>query len=249
MEKKAIIFLAATLMFAAFGCGAIRKTARKTAAESELSEQERRILRERQQQAERLRVARETEQKRQKAASKKIASIKLSDNALSDFLYDLYNKTNTLMEGGEKIAAVENLELALALQPQDAALLIAKGHTLNELGETERAILSYEASIAADSMSFDAYFNLVVVYYNLGVAFNEKQNYARTRADYDFYRELSDYEFYKSIAYFEKAHQLNPAEIATLETLRPLYFRLKHKYPELETKYDEVQTKIETLRR
>ena len=152
----------------------------------------------------------------------------------------MYDLINFYLEREQNEQALEYLEYAISNDPQNAVLLFAKGKVLDELGELEKSLLAYQASIALDPEYFDPYFNISVLHYNQGVKFNELANDARTQADYDMYRNQSDEEFEKAIPPMEKAFQLKPDEIATVETLRTLYFRLRTKFPEFEEKYNEM---------
>ena len=79
-----------------------------------------------------------------------------------------------------------------------------------------------------------------VIIYNaantiLGEAFD-----AKTQAEYDRLKNIAEEEFLKSIEPMEKAYELKPDEIATIETLRSLYFRFRMKSKEMEEKYEAM---------
>ena len=159
----------------------------------------------------------------------------------------MYDLINYFLERNDNTLALEYLEQAVARDPNNAILLFAKGKVLDELGETEKSIGAYESSIKVDPTYFDPYYNLAVVHFNQGVRYDELANEQRIQAEYDRYKNLSDEAFYKAIAPMEKAYELRPSEISTVETLRTLYFRLRVKYPELEAKYDNMRRILEEL--
>jgi len=159
----------------------------------------------------------------------------------------MYNLINYYLEREENALALEYLEQAVARDPNNAVLLFAQGRVLDELGEREKAIVAYNASIAANPTFFDAYFNLAVVFYNEAIRLMSEANDARTQVEYDRLRGLADDEFYKAIAPMEKALELNPTETSVIETLRSLYLRLRVRHPEFEAKFEEMNRRLEGL--
>jgi tetratricopeptide (TPR) repeat protein len=160
----------------------------------------------------------------------------------------MYALINFYLEREENALALEYLDHAISREPRNAVLQFAKGRVLDELGESEKAIEAYEAAIAIDPTYFDPHFNKAVVFYNEAIRIVEEANEARTQAEYDRLRVLAEEAFYKAIGPMEKAHELNPTDLAVIETLRSLYLRLRVRFPDFEAKFEEMNRKLEELR-
>ena len=156
----------------------------------------------------------------------------------------MYDLINYYLQRGENSQALDYLDQAVAKDPNNANLLFAKGKVLDELGEREKSLASYDAAIAANPNYFDAYYNKAVLYYNSAIMIMDDASNAKTNAEFEEKKNVADEEFMKAIPLMEKAHQLNPDEQSTMETLRTLYYRLKTKYPELESKYNDISQKL-----
>ena len=141
---------------------------------------------------------------------------------------------------------LEYLEQAVARDPHNANLLFAKGRVLEELGEREKSMEAYDASIAANPNYFDPYFNKAVGYYNSAVKLLEDLNDDTkiTVAEYEVRKNEIDEVFMMAVPLMEKALEITPDDVATMETLKTLYYRLKAKNPEMEAKYDTMLQKL-----
>jgi tetratricopeptide (TPR) repeat protein len=159
----------------------------------------------------------------------------------------MYDLINYYLQRNENANALEYLEQAVSRDPQNPNLLFAKGKVLDELGEREKSMAAYDEAIAANPKYFDPYFNKAVLFFNYAVKIWEEINESRTitNAEFEIKRNQVDEEFLKSIPLMEKAHEINPDDLATMETLKTLYYRLKAKFPELESKHDEMVLKLE----
>jgi tetratricopeptide (TPR) repeat protein len=165
--------------------------------------------------------------------------------AYTDLMYDLINY---YLKREENALALEYLAEAVARDPSNTLLLFAQGKVLDELGETEKSIASYDAAIAIDPTYFDPYFNKSVTYYNAAVKLLEQSNERNlTIAQADALVDKAYVEFYKAIAPMEKAYELKPDDKLVVETLKTIYFRLRNKYPELEAKWIELDKKLKEM--
>lgn len=161
----------------------------------------------------------------------------------------MYDLINFYLVREENEQALAYLEQAVAKDPKNPVLLFAQGRVLDQLGEKDKSLAAYDAAIAADPTYFDAYFNKAVVFYNEAIRIMEEANNAKTNAEFDAKKDIADQEFMKAVPLLEKSLEMKPNDIATMETLRILYLRMRVKYPELEAKYNDMVKKIEDLQK
>jgi len=179
---------------------------------------------------------------------------------------DTLNSLNTLKEGhlkypgdeallveiinfyiskGRSDEAIKYIDLAISEKPENATLYTAKGAMLEKLDDAEGAILMYKKSIERDSAQFTPYYNISVIYYNRGVEVVNSANQLPTNetAKYDAEMEKAKEHFRMSLPFIEKAYQIDSSEMAILESLKTIYYRLQ-----MNDKYLEVNKKIQSLK-
>ena len=159
----------------------------------------------------------------------------------------MYDLINFYLGREENEQALEYLAQAVAKDPKNPILLFAQGRVLDQLGEKEKSLASYDAALAADPTYFEPYYNKAVLHYNEAIKLMEVANDARTNAEFDAKKKIADEEFMKAVPLLEKALELQPNEPGTMETLRILYYRLRTVYPELEAKYNDMVKRLEAL--
>jgi tetratricopeptide (TPR) repeat protein len=140
-------------------------------------------------------------------------------------------------------AAIDYINKAMSQDPENASLYFAKGLALDKLGKHEEAIAAYKLSIEKDPKYLNAYYNLGAMIFNDGVT---KFNKCNEIMDNDKFKECvakADEIFKESLPYLEKAHELDPKEINTLETLKVLYYRL-HMYD----KRDQIVKELDAIK-
>ncbi len=126
-------------------------------------------------------------------------------------------------------AAIDYINKAMQQDPENASLYFAKGLALDKLGKHEEAIEAYKQSIEKDPTYLNAYYNLGALIFNDGVTMFNKCNEIMDNEKFKECVKQADEKFKESLPYLEKAHELDPKEINTLETLKVLYYRL-HMY-------------------
>jgi len=160
----------------------------------------------------------------------------------------MYDLINYYLSRNENKLALEYLEKAVAKDPGNANLLFAQGRVLEELGEREKSLAAYDASMAANPKYFDPYFNKAVVYYNNAIKIIEdaNNNPKLLQKQYDAEIDKAYEEFKKAVPLMEKAHEINPSDSATMETLSTLYYRMSVKYPNtgFEAKLKDMRQKL-----
>ncbi|MBN1927423.1 MAG: tetratricopeptide repeat protein [Prolixibacteraceae bacterium] len=140
--------------------------------------------------------------------------------------------------------AIKFIDFAIAEKPENASFYTAKGGMLERMGRVEDAIEMYKKSIEVDPDQFTPYYNLSVIYYNRGVeVVNAANSIPPSETDkYDAEIEKAKEHFKQSLPYIEKAYEIDSTEIAILESLKTIYYRLK-----MTDKYDEINKKIQSL--
>jgi len=106
----------------------------------------------------------------------------------------------------------------------------------------DRAIESYKKAIELDDTNFNSYYNLGALYFNQGVNMANKALEIKDPDEYSAAVAKADEKFRESLPWLEKAHELNPDDVSTMETLKMLYYRLK-----MMDKHAEISEKLENL--
>jgi tetratricopeptide (TPR) repeat protein len=160
-------------------------------------------------------------------------------------LYALINYY--ISKGDNPNRVLEYLNAAKIQEPNNASLFFAEGTLLDKLEEFDKAVIAYEKSIELNPEFFDALYNLGALHYNKGVKYLEEANKvpAREFEKYDALMSRANKEFKLSIPYMERAHQIDPEEKGTIETLKNLYFRFRMEGQEYKDKYDAILKVIE----
>jgi tetratricopeptide (TPR) repeat protein len=125
--------------------------------------------------------------------------------------------------------AMKYLEIAISKDPKNSSYYFAQGTLYDKLLKPEEATNSYLKAIEYKEDYFDAYYNLGALYYNKGVKQVDVANAIPSNQPekYEEEKNKADVEFKKAIPYMEKAHEINPTDKFTMESLKTLYYRLK----------------------
>jgi tetratricopeptide (TPR) repeat protein len=140
--------------------------------------------------------------------------------------------------------ALKYLNIAIAQDPKNSSYYFAKGTLYDKLQKTEEATECYLKAIEFKEDYFDAYYNLGALYYNKGVKQIDVANSIPSNQPdkYEIEKDKADVEFKKAIPYMEKAHEINPTDKFTMESLKTLYYRLK-----MLDKHAEIVEKMKNL--
>lgn len=140
--------------------------------------------------------------------------------------------------------AINYLDLAIAKNPENVSYYTAKGGTLEKLGREEDAIKVYKEAIKLDDTQFTPYYNLGVIYYNRGVnVLNAaSQLPASATKEYDEKTNIGKENLKEALPFIEKAYSIDSTEVAIMESLRLIYYRLQ-----MTDKYDDINKKIQSI--
>lgn len=141
--------------------------------------------------------------------------------------------------------AVQYIDMAIKENPGNSSYYTAKGSMLEKLGRPEAAVEMYKKALEVDPKQFTPYYNLSVIYYNRGVeTMNEANKLPANQNDkYEAEMKKSMDHFRESLPYIEKAYELDSTEIAIMESLRTIYYRLQ-----MNDKFQEINEKIQKLK-
>lgn len=136
---------------------------------------------------------------------------------------------NIYLDANKVDDAMKYLEIAISQDPTNASYYFAQGTLFDKLQKIDEAANCYMKAIEYKDDYFDAYYNLGALYYNKGVKQVDVANAIPSNQPdkYEEEKEKADIEFKKAIPYMEKAHEINPTDKFTLESLKTLYYRLK----------------------
>jgi tetratricopeptide (TPR) repeat protein len=152
---------------------------------------------------------------------------------------------NVYLNANKVNDAMKYLDIAISQDPKNASYFFAQGTLYDKLQKPEEAATSYLKAIEYKEDYFDAYYNLGALYYNKGVKQVDVANAIPSNQPekYEIEKDKADIEFKKAIPYMEKAHEINPTDKFTLESLKTLYYRLKmlDKHAEIVEKMKSIQ--------
>jgi len=136
---------------------------------------------------------------------------------------------NIYLHANKVDSAMNYLKIAIEKDPKNSSYYFALGTLYDKLQKIDEATSSYLKAIEFKEDYFDAYYNLGALYYNKGVKQIDVANAVPSNQPdkYEVEKNKADVEFKKAIPYMEKAHEINPKDKFTMESLKTLYYRLK----------------------
>lgn len=155
---------------------------------------------------------------------------------------------------GQIDEALTYLDKAIERNPDVANYYQVKGSIYAYLYEQEGthrddAIKTLKKALELDNSLADANYHLGNIYYLQAEKVKDKAgyiNYKDTKAIEAAEKQYT--EIYKiAIEYFEKAHELNKTDLATLQRLKSLYYMFMQKDSSYEAKYKQVRDEINNL--
>lgn len=153
---------------------------------------------------------------------------------------------NYYISAGKPDDAISYLDLAISKQPDNVSYYTAKGQTLERLGREDDAIEMYKQAIDKDKSQYTSYYNLGVIYYNRGVnALNEANQLPPSATkEFDEFNEKGNDNMSKALPFIEKSYELDSTEVAIMESLKQIYYRLK-----MLEKYNEINEKMQNIKK
>ena len=137
---------------------------------------------------------------------------------------------NFYLAKGMQKEALEYLDKGIAASPTNASLYYARGSiydTDSLLQDKDKALEAYKKTVEIDPNHFDAYYNMGAIYYNKAAAKIEEANNVDPD-DFKKYKAVkaeADVFFKQALPYLEKAHEINPKDMPTMQSLKLIYYR------------------------
>jgi len=171
-----------------------------------------------------------------------------------DDLNIIIAETNLYLATGDIENAQKTLALAIEKDPYNALLYFTVGSNYDQMSRAEdvseedritfmeESEKAYLKAIEIQPGYFDAYYNLGALFYNEGVRIFEIADAIADLREYSKYKDKFDSMWNKAIPYLEKAHEIDPNDIYTLQSLRILYARLS-----MTEKHNDADAKLKKL--
>lgn len=156
----------------------------------------------------------------------------------------LIDEANIYFKKGDNDMFKQKLEEAIQMNPTEPTLHYNVGVMNMEQGNIEEAVASFEKAIELKPDYADAYNNIGAALIEKTLPIIEEMN--NSLSDFDKYDKLQaqQLEIYKeALPYYEKAYELDPNNIATIQTLLGLYTNLEmnEKHDALKEVYDGMR--------
>jgi tetratricopeptide (TPR) repeat protein len=154
-------------------------------------------------------------------------------------LIDLYIK------GGKNEDALKYLKVAKETDPNNYSLYFAGGIIFLNQNKNDEAIVELTKSIELKSDVYDTQYGCGAAYINKAAEMFKAANDIMDVKKYTEAIDQANAVYAKALPYFEKALELKPDDVYTMNNLKELYYRLKQadKYEAIKAKLDALKTK------
>jgi len=125
--------------------------------------------------------------------------------------------------------ALKYLNIAKEKEPNNPSFYFAEGTLYEKLNDFEKAEAAYRKATEIDPNSFNAWYNLGVLYYNKAVKIFDAATNEKDDVKYNQLLEQGNEVLKQCIPFLEQAHKIDPKEETCAKTLLGLYFRLQMK--------------------
>ncbi len=121
------------------------------------------------------------------------------------------------------------IEKALEIDSTNASLWEVYGSALEKRGDKVKAVEAFKKMITLEPKSFDGYYWVGLVYFNMGVEAQDKANAIPLSDDKGFKAavEIADEYFKQALPYFEQGFEVNKEDPQLLLGLSQIYYRFK----------------------
>jgi len=160
----------------------------------------------------------------------------------------LGNLINFYIFNGEEQKGIDYLDKAIELDPNNAQYYNVKGSVMETLNRVEEAAIAYDKALTLNPKLMEAWNNKGRMIYNEAYKLEDREVLTRDRNAAAKLKAESLKKFKEALPYFEKAAELNPADVENLRTLRSVYYRLLDVDAKTyQGKYDAVNAQIKAL--
>ena len=149
---------------------------------------------------------------------------------------------NNYLKKGDSQAALDYLAIAKQQDPNNKTFFFAEGTLYDKLGKIEEAKAAYQKALEIDPNYYDAIFNFGVLYYTQAKKLIDEAAFEIDPNEASRKEEVALKELEKCVPYLEKALELQPNDKNILETLQPIYYKLK-----MMEKYEKVKEQLKNM--
>jgi tetratricopeptide (TPR) repeat protein len=134
---------------------------------------------------------------------------------------------NYISSGKDPKEIIPLITKAQEKEKENVNLYIVEGDLREKLNDIEGAAKCYNTAISVNDKDFFGYYKLGLLYYNIGAKYSGQAVNEKDNKEYDRLLTLADDELKKSLPFLEKAFELNPDEISTIQALKEINFRFR----------------------
>lgn len=152
-------------------------------------------------------------------------------------LYMLGQLINYYLLGGEPEKAEKYLDAAIEKEPTNISFYRAKGTLYEKLKRIDDAVSMYDKALEIDPNDFISIYNKGLVKYNKVIEHHKEVNNIADNDEYSKQIKVVLKEYEGLIEDFERAHKVNPKEIAPVIALKEIYTKLRTQNEEFMAKF------------
>lgn len=142
----------------------------------------------------------------------------------------IFDALNIYLNRGQAAQKIGNIENAISKDTINKTLRFVAGIAYSANKQIDKAEAAYKKAIALDANYQEAYYNLGVLYINIGndfiTAANKLPNTKAGQTKYEALKKSFNSQLAKAEPYLEKALDLNPKDVSTMNTLKEIYVKL-----------------------
>jgi tetratricopeptide (TPR) repeat protein len=135
---------------------------------------------------------------------------------------------NYMSAGKDPKEIIPLITKAQEKEPENINLYIVEGDLRERLSDVEGAGKCYTKAMEINPKDFFGYYKLGLLYFNIGAKYSEQAVNEKDNKEYERLLGLADSELKKSLPFLEKAFELNPDEISTIQALKEINFRFRN---------------------
>jgi tetratricopeptide (TPR) repeat protein len=139
---------------------------------------------------------------------------------------------NLYLKTGKDKEAIDYLNKAIALEPNNPVYYFAMGTLYGNLKQIDKSMESYEKAVKIDPNYVDAYLNMGASYYNAGIEHFKLANDAKDNAVYEKEIAIGKSLYEKAVPYLVKVKEISTDKkykLDALFSLKQIYYKLGQK--------------------
>jgi tetratricopeptide (TPR) repeat protein len=152
---------------------------------------------------------------------------------------------NYMSTGKDPKEIIPLITKAQEKEPGNINLYIVEGDLRERLDDVEGASKCYKKAMQINSNDFFGYYKLGLLYFNIGAKYSEQAVNEKDNKEYERLLGLADSELKRALPFLEKAFELNPDEISTIQALKEINFRFRNEENSYQQNYDKFSKLLE----